>query len=244
MPLATTSPKQCKSSVNPLPSQEQAVIEFGNGSATWIGNSDSKSYFMTAAHLVNAATNVMTTYDGTVIQPVARSVFHDADGDFGLLVYNGVLDPSLFGGESAVIMDLYFFQNFSGEETTIVGYGNLIIGGRSLGRTRSLSTSFLSAIASNNRTRSDIADGFNADSPFAGVATGGDSGGGVFLRLQETDVLIGAISSTNNVDFFNYTNLFAHQDLINSIVPAGVFTWYSEFEAIPRCSSDLIATVE
>ena len=203
----------------------RAVVKCGAGSATWIGNSDSKSYFITVGHVINAATNTITTYDGTTIPPVSGSFLHREFNDFGLLEYNSVLNPSLFGGESAVLMDLNIVDNFLGQETTLVGYGNLTVGDRSLGRTRCLSTAFVD-FETSERTRS-VPNPDLASQPFAGSASAGDSGGGVFITLQGREVLLGAVSSGNS-SLFNYAHVFAQRDLIDSIVPDGVFSWYSD----------------
>lgn len=212
----------------------RAVVQNNAGSATWIGNSDTKSYFMTAAHVVNSAsTNTLTTYEGVRIPPVVGSVLHTQDGDFGLLEYNGLLDPELFGGESLVLMDLHLANNFAGAETILVGYGELTIGSRRLSRTRMLSLANLTRLDGAFRTQSTIATTFDPDRPFAGVATGGDSGGGVFLNLDGTNVLIGAASAGNLTSGMVYTNIYVHRDFIDSIVPEGVFTWYTDFIAEP-----------
>ena len=210
----------------------RTVVRCGNGSATWIGNSKNKSYFITAAHLVNAAKNSMTTYAGTNIPPVAGSVFHTAFNDFGLLEYNAVLDPALFGGQSSVLMDQNLVQHHRGAETTLVGHGNLTVGSRKLGRTRCLSTAFIT-LENKLRTRSTPSPHADPKKSFAGSSSSGDSGGGVFLNLKGTQVLVGAISSGNS-NFFNYANLSAHRPLIDSVVPKGTFTWYSDLPTPPR----------
>lgn len=218
----------------------RAVVQCGNGSAVWIGNSETKSYFVTAAHVTNAATNVLRTYSGGVILPASGSVFHTAFNDFGLLEFNRVIDPSFFGGENPVLMDLNIVDNFLGEESTLVGYGNLTIDGRGLGRTRALSTGIIT-LENSERTRSDVSRNFIPSQPFAGSATGGDSGGGVFLTVDGQQVLIGAVSSGNTV-LYNYAHLFAHRELIDSVVPEGVLTWYSD-TLIPRSYPDQVVEV-
>ena len=194
------------------------------GSAVWIGNSDTKSYFITAGHVVNAATNTMTTYDGTIIPPVDGSFLHRRDGDFGLLEFNAVLDPELFGGESLILMDLHLANNFAGFETALVGYGNLTIGDRMLGRTRVMSFASLTRLDGTTRTQSTISSSFNPERPFAGVGTQGDSGGGVFLNLDGTNVLIGANSAGNLMTGMVYTNIYQHREFMDSVIPEGVFT--------------------
>ena len=202
------------------------------GSAVWIGNSDTKSYFITAGHVVNAATNTMTTYDGTIIPPVDGSFLHRRDGDFGLLEFNAVLDPELFGGESLILMDLHLANNFAGFETALVGYGNLTIGDRMLGRTRMMSFASLTRLDGTTRTQSTISSSFNPERPFAGIGTQGDSGGGVFLNLDGTNVLIGANSAGNLMTGMVYTNIYQHREFMDSVIPEGVFTWYTDFAGI------------
>ena len=211
----------------------RAVVRNNAGSATWIGNSDTKSYFMTAGHVINSATNTITTYDGTVIPPVPGSFLHRCPGDFGLLEYNAVLDPELFGGQHMILMDLHLANNFAGFETALVGYGDLTIGDRRLGRTRMMSFSNLTRLDGEYRTQSTISANFDPNKPFAGVATQGDSGGGVFLNLDGTNVLIGALSAGNQMTGMVYTNIYQHRELIDSVVPEGVFTWYTDFIAEP-----------
>ena len=211
----------------------RAVVRNNAGSAVWIGNSDTKSYFLTAAHVVNSAsTNTLTTYAGVQIPPVAGSILHTQAGDFGLLEYNDVLDPELFGGESLILMDLHLANNFAGFETALVGYGNLTIGDRRLGRTRMMSFSNLTRLDGLFRTQSTISSTFDPDKPFAGVSTQGDSGGGVFLNLDGRNILIGALSAGDAMTGMVYTNIYLHREFIDSIVPEGVFTWYTDFAGI------------
>lgn len=205
-----------------------SVVRNGNGSAAWIGNSDTKSYFMTAAHVVNSATNTFTTHNGTTISPNSGSVFHTQDGDFALLEYNGVLDPSLFGGQSAVLMDYHLAENYSGDETAAVGYGILTIGERTLGRTRMLSFANLTRLDGQYRTQSTVSSTYDPSKPYAGVTTQGDSGGGVFLNRDGVDVLIGAVSAGNLRTGMVYTSIYQYKTFIDSVVPEGVFTWYSD----------------
>ena len=202
----------------------RAVVQLGAGSATWIGNSDTKSYFLTAAHIVNAASNTITTHNGTTISSKTGSEFYTADHDFGLLEYDGVLNPSLFGDAPAILMDRNTFNNFEGEVTALVGYGTLIINDRSLGRTRMLSTANVSS--GGNMTWSNTLNLTTKSRAYAGIASGGDSGGGIFLQLAERTVLVGASSGGNGSNAFNYTNIYDNKDLIDSIVPAEAFTWY------------------
>lgn len=211
-----------------------AVVRNNAGSATWIGNSSTKSYFMTVAHVVNSASsNTLTTHNGTQIPAVPGSVLHTREGDFGLLEYNGLLDPELFGGQSLTMMDYDLVNNFSGYETTLVGYGNLTIGDRRLGRTRMLSRANLTRLDGQFRTQSTIPTTYSRAKPYAGVGTQGDSGGGVFLNLDGEDILIGANSAGNLVSGMVYTNIYQKKAFIDAIVPEGVFTWYSETQELP-----------
>jgi len=207
----------------------RAVVKSNAGSAVWIGNGKTKSYFVTVGHVVNSATNTFTTHNGTTISPVAGSVFHRRDGDFGLLEYNALLDPMLFGGRSMILMDHNLVNNYAGRQTTIVGYGNIKIGGRSLGRHRMLSYSTLTPrIRLDDYTTRSVT---NADDPrpYAGVATQGDSGGGVFMQANGENVLIGTLSAAGSSALY-YTNLYYHKSFINSVVPKGVFQWFSEYK--------------
>lgn len=211
-----------------------AVVRNGGGSATWIGNSDTKSYFMTAAHVVNSAsTNTLTTYGGTAIGPVAGSVLYTQPGDFALLEYNAVLDPALFGGEPLTLMDYHLADNYAGYETALVGYGNLTVGERTLGRTRMLSFANLTRLDGQYRTQSTISTTYDPAKPYAGVGTQGDSGGGVFMNLDGVDILIGANSAGNLSSGMVYTSIYQNKAFIDSIVPEGVFTWYSDTQ-IPQ----------
>ena len=205
----------------------RAVVQNNNGSAIWIGNSNTKSYFITVGHVAGSATNTLTTYDGTIIPPVSGSVLHRRDGDFALLEYNAVLDPEFFGGESLILLDLHLANNFTGVQTALVGYGNLTIGDRQLGRTRMMSLANLTRL-SGFQTQSTISSTFDPDKPFAGVGTVGDSGGGVFMNLDGTNVLIGANSAGNLMTSMVYTNIYQHRDFMDSVVPEGVFTWYTD----------------
>ena len=218
----------------------RAVVRSNAGSAVWIGNSIDKSYFMTAAHIVNAATNTMRTYDGTVINSVAGSFLHTQTGDFGLLEYNAVLDPTFFGGRSLTLMDYHISNNYLGQETAAVGYGNLTIGDRALGRTRMLSYANITGLDGGRyRTRSGVSGSYDPLKPYAGVTTGGDSGGGVFLNLDGRDMLLGAVSAGNKRTGMVYTNIYEHKEFIDSVVPSDVFTWYSATQ-IPEPSSSVL----
>lgn len=227
----------------------RTVVQSNAGSAVWIGNSSNKSYFITAAHIVNAATNTMTTYDGSVIEPVEGSYLHTQTGDFGhaadfgLLEYNAVLDPSLFGGRSLTLMDYHISENYLDEETAAVGYGNLTLDDRKLGRTRMLSYADITGLDGGGsniyRTMSRVSVSYDSTKPYAGVITSGDSGGGVFLNLDGEDVLLGAVSAGNFRTEMVYTNIYVHKDFINSVVPSGVFTWYSS-TLIPEPSTSAL----
>ena len=220
----------------------RTVVRSNAGSAVWIGNSSNKSYFFTAAHVANAATNTMTTYDGSVINPMAGSFLHTQTGDFGLLEYNAVLDPSLFGGRSLTLMDYHISNNYLGQETAAVGYGNLTVGDRGLGRTRMLSYADITGLDGGSniyRTRSGVSGSYDPMKPYAGVTTSGDSGGGVFLNLDGEDVLLGAVSAGNQRTGMVYTNIYEHKEFIDSVVPSDVFTWYSSTQ-IPEPSTSAL----
>ena len=227
--------------------QYRAVVKNNAGGAIWIGNSASKSYFMTVGHIVNSASsNTLTTHNGIEIPPVAGSVFHTQTNDFGLLEYNGVVDPALFGGEPPALMDNDLVANYLGHETALVGYGNLSLGARMLGRTRMLSYSNIVGVLdpkNGYRTASSIPAVYDPLKPYAAKATAGDSGGGVFLTLNGEYVLVGSMSAINSAGHY-YTSIHVHKAFINSVVPPGVITWYSDIAGNPERSPEAVWSMD
>jgi len=212
----------------------RAVVRCGVGSAVWVGNSDSRSYFLTVAHHNTVDRCSINTYDGTTISPSSSSTLHTTDGDFAILEYGEVLDPALFGGEPTIVSDLDAQVAFKDEIISLVGYGILFIGDRSFVQTRSLSTSTIRQNVADPvplRTRTGNPEVYQPTRPFAGIGSGGDSGGGAFVDVDGKNVLIGTDSAGNRRTFYDFTNIWEHKDYIESIVPEGVITWLSDYQA-------------